>query len=72
MSGDSSLEIMDAYQESPDQNSLAELAAPEDVVASEEDMEVSPEAPAREVFAQRDPNTRFAGSSAGQGASGGP
>ena len=71
MSGDSSLEMMDAYQESPDQNSLAELAASKDVLASEEDMEVSPEAPAR-VSGQRDPNTRFAGSSAGQGASGGP
>ena len=42
MSGDSSLELMDAYQESPDQNSLAELAASKDVLAGEEDMEVRP------------------------------
>ena len=37
------------YQESPDQNSLAELAAFEDVVAREEDTQVRPEAPARNV-----------------------
>ena len=48
MSGDSSLEMMDAYQESPNQNSLAERAASKDVLASEGDMEVSLEAPARE------------------------
>ena len=70
MSGDTGPAI--AYQESPDPNSLAELAASQDVLAREEDMEVRPKAAAREVFAQRDPNTRFAGSSAGQGASGGP
>ena len=45
MSGESS------YQESPHQNSLPELAACKDGLVEEEDMEVRPEAPAREVSA---------------------
>ena len=50
MSGESPL-LNPADQESPDPNSLAELAASKDVVAREEDMEVKPEAPAHEVSA---------------------